>query len=172
MAITNPRSETKPAPAQGSSSGPPAEPSVIARGTILTGDCQTDGALRIDGHVKGAVRANQLTVGSGGRVDGDVETPTSAPDRTVVVEGRVGGSVHAHRVDVAPGGSIGSGLKANQAFVRGRVTGAIEAADRLILAETAVIEGNVTASRLGLHDGGRVHGTVRIGTKPDRAHTG
>lgn len=145
--------------------------SVIAQGTVVTGDCRTDGSLRIDGRVKGTVRAGHLTIGSGGRVDGNVETAGGAPGGAVVIEGRVGGTVRARRIEVAPGGSIGSGLNAVEAFVRGRVTGPIEADERLVLGETAVVEGNVTAGRLVLQNGGRVHGTVRIGRMPDRPHS-
>jgi cytoskeletal protein CcmA (bactofilin family) len=145
--------------------------SVLAPGTVLFGDCRTDGAVRIDGRVEGTVRAGHLTIGSGGRVDGDVEMATGASGGAVVIEGRVGGAVRAHRIEVAPGGSIGSGLTATEAFVRGRVTGPIEAKDRLVLGETAVVEGNVTAGSLVLHEGGRLHGAVRIGRKPDRSRS-
>lgn len=169
MAVTTPKSDTGGERGSGSP-GTGAGRSVIAQGTVLAGDCRTDGALRIDGRVKGTVRAGELQIGSGGRVDGDVETVAGAGGGAVVIEGRVGGAVRAHRIEVAPGGSIGSGLSASEAFVQGRVTGTIEAEVRLVLGETAVIEGNVTAGRLVLQEGGRVHGTVHIGRKPGRTH--
>ena len=146
----------------------PSEGSIIAPGMVLAGDCETDGALRVEGHVKGDVRAGRLTIGSGGRVDGDVSGPSAeSGDRAVLIEGRVGGAVRAHRVEVGAGGSIGSGLTAHEAVVRGRVKGPITTEHRLILEETAVVEGDVKARRLGLKEGGQVFGTIRIGQPPD-----
>lgn len=141
--------------------------SLIAQGMVLDGNCETDGALRVDGHVKGDVSAGRLTIGADGRVDGDVKGPSGkSSDRAVVIEGRVGGAVKAHRVEVAPGGSVGSGLTAHEAVVRGHVKGPIDTEHRLILEETATVEGNVTATRLGLKEGGQVFGTIRIGKAP------
>ncbi len=167
---TTPKSDTGDERESGAS-GTGSGGSVIAQGMVVAGDCRTAGALRIDGRVKGTVRAGELRIGSSGRVDGDVETVGGAPAGAVVVEGRVGGAVDAHRIEVAPGGSIGSGLSATEALVRGRVTGPIEAEARLVLGETAVVEGNVTAGRLILQEGGRMHGAVHIGRKPSRTHT-
>lgn len=162
------RSDETPQPQRAAVAPSEGSGSLIARGMVLDGDCETEGSLRIDGHVKGSVRAGRLTIGSGGKVDGDVRSPGGdASDRAVVIDGRVGGAVHADRVEVNPGGSVGSGLKAREAVVRGRVKGAIETAHRLILEETAVVEGDVTAQRLGLKEGGQVFGTIRIGKKPE-----
>lgn len=156
--------DESPAPArQAPRSGPD---SVIARGMVLKGDCETDGVLRIDGRVTGTVRAKQLSVGPDGRVDGDVEGLGSDSDREVRVEGRVGGAVRAHRVEVGPEARIGSGLEAHEAVVRGHVKGAVKTEHRLLLEETAIVEGDVTARRLGLQEGGQVFGTIRIGEPP------
>lgn len=145
----------------------PSVDSIIAQGMVLDGDCETDGALRVDGHVKGDVRATRLTIGSGGRVDGNVTGANSeAADQAVLIEGRVGGAVRAHRVEVARGGSVGSGLTVHEAVVRGHVVGTIKTEHRLILEETATVEGDVTARRLGLKEGGQVFGTIRIGKPP------
>lgn len=142
--------------------------SVIARGMVLEGDCETDGALRIDGHVTGSVRAKRLAIGPDGEVDGDVHgvgRSDSGPE--VHVEGRVGGAVRAHKVEIGPKARIGSGLEAHEATVRGHVKGAVSTAHRLLLEETAIVEGDVTARRLGLQEGGQVFGTIRIGERPE-----
>lgn len=143
-----------------------ADGSLIAHGMVLDGDCEVDGALRVDGHVKGNVRAVRLIVGSGGRVDGDVIGPSGgASDRAIVIEGRVGGAVRARQVEVAQNGSVGSGLTAHEAVVRGHVKGPIKTEHRLLLEETATVEGDVNARRLGLKEGGKVFGTIRIGER-------
>ena len=152
----------------GSQASPSRGPdSLIARGMVLAGDCETDGELRIDGHVRGSVRAARLTVGAGGRIDGDVKGEGSGADRTIRIDGRVGGEVRARRVEIGPEASVGSGLIADEATVRGHVKGTVRAETRLLLEETAVVEGDVTARRLGLKEGGQVFGTIRIGERPE-----
>ena len=144
-----------------------AADSVIAHGMVLKGNCETDGVLRIDGRVTGTVRAKRLSIGPDGRVDGDVQgVDRSDTGPEVHVEGQVGGAVRAHRVEIGPKARIGSGLEAHEAVVRGHVKGAVKTDHRLLLEETAIIEGDVTARRLGLQEGGQVFGTIRIGEPP------
>jgi cytoskeletal protein CcmA (bactofilin family) len=142
--------------------------SLIAPGMVLRGDCETEGVLRVEGRVTGNIRANGLTVSHGGEVEGDVTGPGGAPSRdTVMIEGRVQGSVRAPRVEVGRNGLVGAGMEVTEATVRGRVTGPIVAEHRLVLEETAVVDGDVTAKRLGLKEGGQVFGTIRIGERAD-----
>jgi cytoskeletal protein CcmA (bactofilin family) len=138
--------------------------SLIADGMVLNGDCRTDGTLRVNGHVKGSVHANRLAIGPTGRVDGDVTGDGDGAGKyAVIVDGRVGGSVRAPRVEVGREGVVSAGIDAKEAVVRGRVAGPIRTEERLLLEETAVVEGDVTARRLGLKEGGQVNGTIRMG---------
>jgi cytoskeletal protein CcmA (bactofilin family) len=155
--------------ARPTSTSAPTQGSIIAPGMTLDGDCESEGALQVDGHIKGNVRAARLTVGPGGRVDGDVDgSGDRSSDRAVVIKGTVGGAVKAHSVQVGPEGSIGGGMIVHDAVVRGRVQGGVETEHRLLLEETAVVEGDVTARRLGLKEGGQVFGTIRIGDRPSQ----
>lgn len=130
----------------------------------IKGDCETTGRLKIDGHVTGNVRAMGLEVSSGGRVDGDVEGPTDrSTDDAVVIHGRVAGAVRGARVQVSREGSVDGGMFAAEAVVNGHVSGGIVAEHRLVLEETAVVEGDVSARRLALKEGGRVNGNIRMG---------
>jgi cytoskeletal protein CcmA (bactofilin family) len=158
---------------EGTRAGTTTGDSLIAVGTVVDGDCRTDGALVINGHVKGSVEAARLVVGPQGRIDGDVTSRGSggAGDPAVTIDGRIGGAVRAERVEVGREGAVGGGMKVREAVVRGRVVGAIVTDERLLLEETAVIEGDVTARRLGLKEGGQVAGTIRIG-EPRAAETG
>lgn len=141
--------------------------SLIGAGMVLEGDCRTDGTLRVQGHVRGSVRANRLAIGPSGRVDGDVTGEgDGAGKHAVLIDGRVGGAVRAPHVEVGREGEVGAGIRAKEATVRGRVTGGIRAEERLVLEETAVVEGDVIARRLGLKEGGQVFGTIRIGEQP------
>lgn len=145
------------------------EESLIAAGMVLDGDCRTEGPLRVEGRVTGDVHASRLVVGPSGHVGGSVAGQGSgSADRTIVIEGRVDGAVSAPRVEVGKGGVIGGGMKVTDAVVRGRVAGGIQTEGRLLLEATAIVEGDVTAHRLGLTEGGQVFGTIRIGDRPSR----
>lgn len=64
--------------------------SIIGPGMKVIGDCETDGTLRIEGTVKGSVRAKKaVVVGREGLVDGDVAT------QDAVIAGRVVGTLVA-----------------------------------------------------------------------------
>lgn len=64
--------------------------SIIAPGTKIDGDIETDGVIRIEGRVDGAIRAaRQVLVGRQGEVHGDITT------REAVVGGRVEGTITA-----------------------------------------------------------------------------
>jgi cytoskeletal protein CcmA (bactofilin family) len=140
--------------------------SLIGDGMVLNGDCRTDGTLRVNGHVRGSVQANRLAIGPSGRVDGDVTgVGDGAGKHAVLVDGRVGGAVRGPHVEIGRDGTVGGGIQAKEAVVRGRVTGPVGAEERLILEDTAIVEGDVTARRLGLKEGGQVYGTIRIGDR-------
>jgi cytoskeletal protein CcmA (bactofilin family) len=64
--------------------------SIIGPGMKVVGDCQTDGTIRIEGTVEGAVRAGKaVVVGKEGRVHGDITT------QDAVISGAVVGTVTA-----------------------------------------------------------------------------
>src|SRR5690606_22246550 len=78
-----------------------ADVSVVGRGLRIQGECEVPGRLVVEGHITGDVRAAQLEVVPGGRVDGSVSGPDGkAPASSVVVAGRVGGEVRGGRVEV------------------------------------------------------------------------
>lgn len=70
--------------------------SVIGPGMEIVGDIKCDGTVRIEGKVKGSIRATKsVVVGKGGSVTGDIET------QDVVVAGSVAGTViGASRVEL------------------------------------------------------------------------
>ncbi|MEP6692061.1 MAG: polymer-forming cytoskeletal protein, partial [Gemmatimonadaceae bacterium] len=64
--------------------------SIIAAGMIITGDIETDGVVKIEGRVDGAIKAaRQVLVGRQGEVHGDITT------REAVVGGTVHGTINA-----------------------------------------------------------------------------
>lgn len=64
--------------------------SIIGPGMKVVGDCDTDGTIRIDGHVEGTVRAGKaVVVGKDGHVEGTIHT------QDAVVSGRIDGTLTA-----------------------------------------------------------------------------
>ncbi len=64
--------------------------SIIGPGMRVVGDCDTDGAVRIEGGVKGNVRAGKaVVVGKDGVVDGDIFT------QDAIISGTVRGTLRA-----------------------------------------------------------------------------
>lgn len=75
-----------------SGNGAPLEAviSIIGPGMKVVGDCETDGTVRIEGVVEGAVRAGKaVVVGKDGRVHGDITT------QDAVISGSVQGTLTA-----------------------------------------------------------------------------
>ena len=73
-----------------SSTPPEAVISIIGSGMSLEGDTETDGSLRIEGTVRGNVRAGKsVVIGKDGLVDGSIFT------QDAVIAGRVSGGIHA-----------------------------------------------------------------------------
>ena len=93
---------------RGTSDGGSAEtrrieaPSILSTGLRVTGRIDCDGAVQIDGHVEGDVTCDDLTVGAGGTIRGNVNA------RTVRVIGAVFGSIQAkHAVVTAESRVVG-----------------------------------------------------------------
>jgi cytoskeletal protein CcmA (bactofilin family) len=82
--------------ARTSSSANEAALSIVAIGTRLIGDLESDGIVKIEGSVEGAIRnARQVLIGRQGEVKGNIAA------REVVVGGRVEGNITAsERVEI------------------------------------------------------------------------
>lgn len=129
--------------------------SVIDDRLTIRGEIDTDGTIRVDGHVEGGLhRAGMLIVGARGGLVGDVE----AGD--VIVAGTIHGDVHATgRVEIEPGAAVHGEIRANQMLLRegamlyGRVsigatpvsTATPAALRRLELAHTAALPARARA---------------------------
>ena len=81
---------------------PEAVISIIGAGMTVVGDTDTDGSLRIEGTIRGSVRAGKsVVVGRDGLVDGSVFT------QDAVVAGKVSGEIHAEsRLELQATGEV------------------------------------------------------------------
>lgn len=138
--------------------------SLISKDMTVTGDCVTQGRVRIQGTIDGNVTATGLELQPSGSVKGDVSALEGTSGKEAfVIDGSVEGAVRARVVEVRASGSVHGGVFADDAIIHGRVSGGVLARTRLTLEETATVEGDVRARRLALKDGGQVNGTIRMG---------
>ncbi|MDH3272736.1 MAG: polymer-forming cytoskeletal protein [Gemmatimonadota bacterium] len=143
-----------------------ASVSVVGGGMTVQGSCETSGPLRVVGTVEGAVRACSLEVTERGTIEGDALAHKSARDgHAFVIAGRVSGRVRASVVEVLPSGVVLGGIEADEAVIHGQVEGGVSVRRRLAVAETAVINGDIRTQRFVMEDGGRVNGTVVMGSR-------
>ena len=101
--------------------------SIIAAGTTIEGDITTEGVIRIEGRVEGAVKAGrQVLVGRQGEVRGDVTT------REAVVGGKIQGAVVAsERLEVQGTSTILGDIttKAIAVVEGGKINGTVHITD-------------------------------------------
>jgi cytoskeletal protein CcmA (bactofilin family) len=101
--------------------------SIIASGTIVSGDVKTEGTVKIEGEVLGNVIAGQqVLLARGSRVKGDVQT------REAVIGGLVEGAIRAgDRVEIQA-----------TAVVQGDIT-----TQRIVIAEGGQVNGGLEMTR-------------------------
>lgn len=122
--------------------------SIIGPGMKVTGDCETEGTLRIEGSVEGTVRAGKaVVVGKDGVVDGDITTQDAVVGGrvtgSIVAESRlelqatcvVEGQIQARRIKLEEGGRVNGTVQIGE--VSG---GGAEAAERRIRSTTDITE--------------------------------
>ncbi len=121
---------------------PEAVISIIGAGMTLVGDTDTDGSLRIEGTIRGSVRAGKsVVVGKDGLVDGSVFT------QDAVIAGRVSGGIHAEsRLELQATSEVSGEIVAPRmqveegAKVQGQVAvgeSAVKAASRTVKSQKA-----------------------------------
>jgi cytoskeletal protein CcmA (bactofilin family) len=111
-----------------STTPPEAVISIIGAGMSIDGDSETDGSLRIEGTIRGSVRAGKsVVVGRDGLVDGSIYT------QDAVISGRVSGGIHA--------------VSRLELLATSEVSGEIEA-PRMQVEEGAKVQGQVTVGEV------------------------
>ena len=83
----------------------------------------------------------------------------------LTIAGTVDGSiaVEGHALTIAPGGQVTANLVAPEIVVGGHVDGNLDATTRILVRDTASIEGDLTAPKVAMEDGARFHGKVTMG---------
>jgi len=102
--------------------------SIVAKDMTVVGDLETEGVVRIEGRVRGTVRAGaQVLIGQGALLEGDLHT------KEAVVGGDVTGSIHAtERVELQPTASVTGNITTPRIAVLegGKVSGEVRIQDQ------------------------------------------
>ena len=96
------------------------------------------------------------------RIKGDVSA-----QEPLTVAGQVEGSivVTGHPLTIATGASVNATVESHTIHIAGSVDGTVSAEARIVVRETATIEGHLSAPVVSLADGATVHGRIDTGAR-------
>ncbi len=80
----------------------------------------------------------------------------------LTIEGQVDGKIELreHRLTIGQHGRINAEVVAKSVVVMGQVTGDIRAAEKISIEENGMVEGDVSAPRVGIAEGAHFKGTI------------
>lgn len=85
---------------------------IIADGTLLTGEIALEHGVYFDGKLEGKIRCNEvITVGKNGEIRGEITA------RHLVVQGRVDGTISVERIEIKEGGRVSGTLVSNDMII-------------------------------------------------------
>ncbi len=98
-------------------------------------------------------------IGKGIRISGDVSA-----DSNLRIEGVIEGrSVESsHDVEIAESGRVAAAVTAKVVRIAGEVSGDVAGSDKVMIARSGRVEGNVVAPRVQLEDGALFRGTIEM----------
>jgi cytoskeletal protein CcmA (bactofilin family) len=90
-------------------------------------------------------------------------------DEDLTIEGRVEGKIElkSHNLTIGPKGKISAQLHANAVIIRGEVTGNVFARERVEIADTGRLSGDITSPRIVISDGAQFRGSVDMSKGSD-----
>lgn len=85
-------------------------------------------------------------------------------DENLMIDGHFKGSISAQNniVEVGPNGRVFANISANKVIIAGAVKGDISAKNRVILAETGRLNGNIKAAGVDLENGAKFKGIIEM----------
>ena len=145
-------SEAQPASADSGAStlgGLRSEPSRVVDGSRLWG---ADGSV-----VAGDTMAN---IGKSIAIKGDL-----SGDEDLVIEGKVEGKIElpSNQLTVGPDGHVSAEVHAKSVVIVGKLTGNVNATERVEIQATGTVDGDVRAPRLAVEEGAVLNGSVETG---------
>lgn len=133
------------------------EVSVITPGTTIVGDINTNGALKINGSIKGNVHAS-ATVELTGRVIGDIEA-----DEVVINASIVKGNINARSTVTIDGGTTVVGdVSGRLVETNGKIKGNLTAEERGHFQANSILVGNLVSGTVVIDEGAMLKGDISI----------
>ena len=88
-------------------------------------------------------------------------------DEDITIDGRITGNIHVREAAliIAKAGHAESSIRAARVVVHGTVTGTITAGERIELAASANVTGDLSATQVVIADGATFHGRVDMGRR-------
>jgi cytoskeletal protein CcmA (bactofilin family) len=107
-------------------------------------------------------RADVATIGKSLEIKGEL-----TGDENLTIEGKVEGKIvlHGHDVTIGPEGRVNAEIHARAVTVGGTVKGNITADDKVELASSGKMTGDIRAPRVVLADGARFKGSIDMDPK-------
>ena len=101
-------------------------------------------------------------IGTSVAFDGDLTC-----DEDITFEGRLSGSIHVREatLTVAQAAHVEASIRARRVVVQGTVQGAISAGQRIELAPSANVTGDLSATQVVIADGAQFNGRVDMGRR-------
>lgn len=98
-------------------------------------------------------------IGQGISVNGDISGTES-----LLIEGKVEGkiSLPGHQVEVGKAGRVNADIQAKLVKVEGELKGDIEGREKVVIAKSGNVRGNIKAPRVSLEDGAIFKGSIDI----------
>lgn len=102
-------------------------------------------------------------IGPSIRIKGEVHSA-----EPLVVAGHVDGTIEVkgHVLTIDPGGSVEATVGADTIVVSGKASGLLTATGRVVIKETATVDGDVSAPIVSLAEGATVNGRIETAQKP------
>jgi len=104
-------------------------------------------------------REDKSMIGSGVNIQGDLIS-----EEDLLIQGQINGSILAEDSEVVVGaeGRLTACVRARVVKIEGKVTGDITASEKVIVAKTGDVTGNIQAARVNLEDGAKFKGSIEM----------
>jgi cytoskeletal protein CcmA (bactofilin family) len=98
-------------------------------------------------------------IGPGININGDI-----SGNESLIIEGKVQGKIHlpGHQVEVGKSGRVHADVIAKFVKVEGELKGDIDGKEKVVIAKSGNVRGNITAPRVMLEDGAIFKGSIDI----------
>ena len=106
-----------------------------------------------------AMIGKSAIIGPGININGDI-----SGNESLIIEGKVQGKIHlpGHQVEVGKAGRVHADVIAKFIKVEGELKGDIDGKEKVVIAKSGNVRGNITAPRVMLEDGAIFKGSIDI----------